>query len=277
MMAFSQAGSATPMPAISQFDPAVPPESLHRKRKADTPDTNNERLNKRMSLLNLANLTTPSIVEQNGPKLYVPVEQAQQPPLAPALQPSVPTTTPPIPEEEPMQLDDSKHKVYIYNLDDELSDSDSEPSSPREGRLVFLPDIEKYLRANRIPVPRPIVPNKDGELAGMQMVLYQPDGPKSISVPVEQDSVRRAIVAARERLREKQALERSGGVATGVGTGSKKGTISFATPVKFPSPVVSQEEGMMMDDQTIAQASSSAAGSGTGPDVGYDPDAMDID
>lgn len=53
MMAFSEAGSATPMPAISQFDPAVLPERLHRKRKLDTQDANNERLNKRMSLLNL--------------------------------------------------------------------------------------------------------------------------------------------------------------------------------------------------------------------------------
>lgn len=176
-----------------------------------------------------------------------------------------------------MQLDDTKHKVYIYNLDDELSDSDSESSSLGEGRLVFLPDIEKHLRANRIPVPRPIVPNRNGEFAGMQMVLYQPDGPKSISVPEEQDSVRRAIVASRDRLREKQASERSGGVATGVGTGTKKGTVSFATPVKFPSPMVSQEEGMMADDQNIGQASSSAVGFGTAPDTGYDPDAMDID
>lgn len=176
-----------------------------------------------------------------------------------------------------MQLDDTKHKVYIYNLDDELSDTDSESSSPGEGRLVFLPDIEKHLRANRIPVPRPIIPNRDGELAGMQMVLYQPDGPKSISVPEEQDSVRRAIVAARERVREKQALERSGGIAKGNGNGMKKGTVSFATPVKFPSPVVIPDEGMMLDDSSTGLASSSAVGSGTEVDAGYDPDAMDID
>lgn len=179
-----------------------------------------------------------------------------------------------------MQLDDTKYKVYIYNLDDELSDTDSEPSSPGEGRLVFLPDIEKHLRANRIPVPRPIIPNRDGELAGMQMVLYQPDGPKSISVPEEQDSVRRAIVAARERVREKQALERSGGIANGNGNGNQKGTtVSFATPVKFPSPIVVPDEGMMLDAQSTGQASSSAVGpwSGVGVDAGYDPDAMDID
>lgn len=104
--------------------------------------------------------------------------------------------------DDSMQLDDSKHKVYIYDLDDELSsDSDNE-----EGRLVFLPDIEKHLKLNRIP-PR-ILANNEGELAGMQMVLYS--DPKSLTVPEEQDSVRKAIIEARHRARERQKDERQG-------------------------------------------------------------------
>lgn len=101
-----------------------------------------------------------------------------------------------------MQLDDTKHKVYIYDLDDELSSDDAE--SDGEGKLVFLPDIEKHLRANRLPlsIPKPMLPNEDGELAGKQLVLYS-DGPSSISVPENQDSVRKAIIEARARLREK--------------------------------------------------------------------------
>ena len=100
-----------------------------------------------------------------------------------------------------MQLDDSKYKVYIYNIDDELS-SDSEVE---DGKLVFLPDIEKHMRINRMPIPPPIVPNSDGELAGMQMVLY--NVPSSITVPEEQDSVRKAIIESRARLRAKQKGE----------------------------------------------------------------------
>ncbi|KAF3762200.1 hypothetical protein M406DRAFT_242662, partial [Cryphonectria parasitica EP155] len=161
-----------------------------RKRKADSQDANNERLTKRMSLLN---------IEQNGSRLYVPVEQ---PPPGPSLAASDAAAAGlPSLEEEHMQLDDTKHKVYIYNLDDEIS-SDNE-SEPEQGRLVFLPDIEKHLRANRIPVPRPILPNKDGELAGMQLVLYS-DGPSSITVPEDQDSVRKAVLEARARVRQKQ-------------------------------------------------------------------------
>lgn len=100
-----------------------------------------------------------------------------------------------------MQLDDSKHKIYIHNIDDELSsdESDSEP-----GKLIFLPDIEKRLRATRIPPP--ILANKDGELAGMQMVLYH--DPKSLTVPEEHDAVRKAIIETRRWARERQEQQK---------------------------------------------------------------------
>lgn len=72
MMAFSQARSANAVPAVPPAvpamhahaqlpvaDPAATLEDrLRRKRKADTQDTNNERLNKRMSLLNLSAFPT---------------------------------------------------------------------------------------------------------------------------------------------------------------------------------------------------------------------------
>ncbi|CVK84254.1 uncharacterized protein FMAN_01364 [Fusarium mangiferae] len=166
---------------------------LRRKRKAETQD--NERLSKRLSLLNL---------ERSGNKLYVPVEQPTTTSISSAA--PVPTSSNavsnPVPDET-MQLDDSKHKVYIYNIDDELS-SDSESDDP--GKLVFLPDIEKHLRANRIPPS--VLANSEGELAGMQVVLYS--DPKSLTVPEDKDSVRKAIIESRNRTRELQRLEREG-------------------------------------------------------------------
>ncbi|OTA87873.1 hypothetical protein M434DRAFT_61100, partial [Hypoxylon sp. CO27-5] len=148
-----------------------------RKRKAESQE--NERLSKRLSLLNL---------EQNGQKLYVPVE-------SPHLRPTESTSLKRIPDNDTMQLDDSKHKVYIYNLDDELSEAESD----NDGRLVFLPDIEKHLMQNRIPPS--VLWNKEGECAGMEMVLYSE--PSSLTVPKEHDSVRKAIIEARQRAREK--------------------------------------------------------------------------
>ncbi|KAG7421053.1 hypothetical protein DER46DRAFT_14811 [Fusarium sp. MPI-SDFR-AT-0072] len=165
---------------------------LRRKRKAETQD--NERLSKRLSLLNL---------EQSGNKLYVPVEQPTTSISSAALVPTPSNVASnPVPDET-MQLDDSKHKVYIFNMDDELS-SDSESDDP--GKLVFLPDIEKHLRANRIPPS--VLANSEGELAGMQVVLYS--DPKSLTVPEDKDSVRKAIIESRNRTRELQRLEREG-------------------------------------------------------------------
>lgn len=175
------------------------------KRKAETQD--NERLSKRLSLLN---------IEKNGrTRLYVPVE-------SPYLRPASPSTLAHIPDNESMQLDDSrassrspsrpaspdsKHKVYVYDLDEELADeASSAPATPPEGGLVIHPDVQQHLLRNRIP-PR-VLTNDDGDLAGanvasMQVVLYN-DGPRSLTVPDERtDTVRRAILEARSRARSR--------------------------------------------------------------------------
>lgn len=109
-----------------------------------------------------------------------------------------------------MQLDDSKYKVYIYNIEDELS-SCSESESEDPGKLVFLPDIEKHLRNKRIlpsymnGLGNPTAGPDPADMAQMQLVLY--NIPSSITVPEEQDSVRKAIIEARARMRERQAKE----------------------------------------------------------------------
>lgn len=184
-----------------------------------------------------------------------------------------------------MQLDDTKHKVYIYNLDDELSSSDSEPDTT--SRLVLLPDLDAHLRANRLRIPRPIPPPAPAD--DRQVVLYQPDGPPSLSVPAEQDGVRRAIVAARERVRERQAAERQGSSSGAFGGGVSptrraRTTMSFATPVKIPprppvGELVVDEFGGGQSSSGAATAATAAIGGGFGSmvDAGYDSDAMDID
>ena len=104
---------------------------------------------------------------------------------------------------EAMRIDDTPHKVYIYDLDAELSSSDSESDSG--SRLAFLPDIEKHLRLTRIP-KAVLQPDDQGMYAGkslkdMQLVLYE-SSPRSLSVPEDKDSVRRAILDARTRARQ---------------------------------------------------------------------------
>lgn len=104
-----------------------------------------------------------------------------------------------------MQVDNTKHKVYIYNIEDELSsESEAEQDS---GKLIFLPDIESHLRQNRIPAQvlsaQPL--SVESDLLNKQLVLYSV--PASLTVPEEQDSVRKAILEARARIREKHLME----------------------------------------------------------------------
>ncbi|KAB5549656.1 hypothetical protein GE09DRAFT_180689 [Coniochaeta sp. 2T2.1] len=203
-------------PVQQQPSSPPPPSSSARKRKATTPPDSSSRLSKRLSLLNL---------EQSGAKLYVPVESSQRSNVVTTYSPSTGTVSRPRPvqrqsqvdgEEEPMQLDDTKHKVYIYNIDDELS-SESEKGDAAGGdgeeKVVFLPDIEKHLRRRRMLPGIPggelgglgLGPLDMGDAAGREMVLYSV--PRAISVPEEQDSVRKAIIEARQRMRERQKGE----------------------------------------------------------------------
>ncbi|KAI1355498.1 hypothetical protein F5Y01DRAFT_270607 [Xylaria sp. FL0043] len=195
---------------------ASPQTSRTRKRKAESQD--NERLSKRLSLLNL---------EKNGQKLYVPVEAPSlstvtenhgSDDLTQSSLSSSPSSGA-ITVDDGMQLDDTKHKVYIYDLDAELSSADensenesSLPGSPTSGRsrLIFLPDIEKHLARSRIPPS--VLANSEGELAGhnikdMQMVLYSE--PSSLTVPPEHDSVRKAILEARARARQRHSEDQA--------------------------------------------------------------------
>lgn len=93
-----------------------------------------------------------------------------------------------------MLVEDTPHRVYIHDLAAELSDTDSDSDHP-----VFLPDIEKHLSK----IPRHVLlgpPPKPTE--HNQMVLY--NVPASLSLPHDQDIVRKAIVEARQRIRDRQ-------------------------------------------------------------------------
>ncbi|KAK3694604.1 hypothetical protein B0T22DRAFT_452909 [Podospora appendiculata] len=152
-----------------------------------------------------------------------------------------------------MQLDDSKHKVYIYNLEDELSSE----SEPEDGKLVFLPDIEKHMRNHRI-LPQYMIPNKpDADLVSKQLVLYRV--PSSISVPEEQDSVRKAIIESRARMRERQKAAHA-----------HEGLVVGESPDFVPSSLPTIRE----DLEGLGNVFPSGAPMQQQLD---DPDAMDID
>lgn len=152
---------------------------------------------------------------------------------------------PPHPHPSPgdgMDVDDTRNRVYIADLDAELSSSDTD-----DEKLVFLPDIER--RLSRLPrqVFQPhttAVERKNGQDEHQELVLYS--DPKSLSVADEgQDSVRRAVVEARQRARdtarERQVdMERmyssavaEGGVVGGVETAHGYGDVGYVSPLRL--------------------------------------------
>ena len=96
-----------------------------------------------------------------------------------------------------MQVDDTRDRVYIYDLDKELEDI-----SPDDGeeKLIFLPDIEKHFSK----LPHQVLAG-GGQDGSRELILYSV--PKSLSVDAEHDSVRRAIIESRHRARERVAEE----------------------------------------------------------------------
>ncbi|KXJ89595.1 hypothetical protein Micbo1qcDRAFT_165714, partial [Microdochium bolleyi] len=238
-------------------EPATPSAPMTRSRKRKAESQENERLSKRLSLLNL---------EKNGERLYVPVES---PHLRPTADEDDSHALPSIPEDDTMRLDDSAHKVYIYNLDDELSSSDTESTCSEDSnhRLVFLADIDKHLRQNRLPSS--VFANPDGEIAGtnindMQVVLYS--DPSSLTVPEEQDSVRRAVMEARNRMRERQRdklVNSDRSSIPNADDGSRK-TMSTVADISSP-PVSSSQTGW-----------AALGANAPGPHLGSGMDAMEL-
>lgn len=230
-----------------------------RKRKATDSYESNERLHKvskRLSQLNLGILpyfrpfnctNTNSLVELNGQKLHVPLENPSK--LTKPKQPPTPV------ENDVMQLDDTANRVYIYNLDDELSDSDS---SSDEAKVRFHPDFERRLRNTRIP--QQVLANSEGELAGRNLntdlVLY--NIPSSLTVPEDKDSVRKAIIETRARAREKQRRENE--QARTAFTHLRNGYTDIKAPVGLAASLASAAPAQLVTGEPLE-----------------DPDAMDID
>ena len=125
-----------------------------------------------------------------------------------------------------MTVDETKERVVIHDLDSEIADIEAD-----EPKQFLLPEIDKKFSA----IPQMLLRNQS-EAANTQLVLYQV--PSSISVPQEQDSVRKAIIDARHRVIEKQAqeIELRNGYANGAVAGNHKGFAQIETPQDMYDP-----------------------------------------
>ena len=98
-----------------------------------------------------------------------------------------------------MQVEDTKDRVFIHDLDAELAESE-----PDEEQLIFIPDIERHLAK----VPKHVLTDRDQDTKKEnQLILYQI--PATLSVPENKDSVRKVIIEARTRAQQKQGQLRT--------------------------------------------------------------------
>jgi len=132
-------------------------------------------------------------INGHGNRLYLPVAGTASQPLKyfqpKNQQPSMKLGN------EFMEVEDTKDRVFIHDLDRELAELESDEEHP-----IFLSDIEKHL----IKIPKAMLTNDEDRerLQNMQLVLY--NVPSSLSVPAERDSVRKAIIDSRRRATENQ-------------------------------------------------------------------------
>ena len=181
------------------------------KRHADESNDDALRFTKRFNLLSLGTETRsrcsrashltcvtpdPRSDGSSNSNYYIPVT----PP--PSNGAPIPPETGPVAavEDDSMNVDDTRHRVYVQNLDAEIAEI--EANEPKE-RLIFLPDIEKHF--SRIPEHILATPQDAVNIARQQeLVLYSV--PRSLTVDEEgNDSVRKAILEARQRARDKAA------------------------------------------------------------------------
>ncbi|KAI9720049.1 MAG: hypothetical protein M1812_003176 [Candelaria pacifica] len=192
------------------------------KRKAQDFDylENERRLSKRLSLLSF---------NHNG-NLYLPT----QPP------PSGNRATPRS-SDDVMQLDDTKYKTYIRDLDAELANIDERDPE----NVIFLPDIERKLTR----IPASVLMGQPNPGGSNEMVLYSV--PTSLSVPQEQDNVRKAIIETRARAREQQARDAQGIHTQNHGSNASNGRNGMELEASQGHPNASAPEEVDIDAMEV--------------------------
>ncbi|OAG40969.1 hypothetical protein AYO21_04811 [Fonsecaea monophora] len=124
--------------------------------------------------------------------------------------PQVPMKLPTLTDADFMTIDDTPHRIIIHDLESEIAQIEAEEAA--QNATIFLSDIDKKVSSvpqkllqsrnlDRLPQPVGLPP----ENLNTALVLYR--DPSSISVPEEDDVVRKTIIEARRRAREKTAEE----------------------------------------------------------------------
>lgn len=100
-----------------------------------------------------------------------------------------------------MSVDDTNDRIWVHDLDAEIAEIEAEEARKKDEALLSTTAGQEI---GKIPqhLLKSSTAHGDAQ-SNMQMILYR--DPISISVPEEHDAVRKTIIEARRRMREKQA------------------------------------------------------------------------
>ncbi|KIX98795.1 uncharacterized protein Z520_05256 [Fonsecaea multimorphosa CBS 102226] len=140
----------------------------------------------------------------------IQLDYGPPPPPHPTPVPQMSIKPPTLPDADFMTVDDTPHRIIIHDLESEIAQIEAEEAA--HNATIFLSDIDKQVSRvpqklletrnhDRLPQPAGLPP----ENLNTALVLYR--DPSSISVPEEDDVVRKTIIEARRRAREKTAEE----------------------------------------------------------------------
>lgn len=100
--------------------------------------------------------------------------------------------------------DSSKDKIVINDLDAELAEIEAAEAAEKvheQDQTIFLPEhYEKEISG----VPEQVLRNISKTKSNISQALIPYKDPSSISIPEENDSVRKAIIEARKRMKDRQ-------------------------------------------------------------------------
>lgn len=159
-----------------------------------------------------------------------------------------------------MPVEDSRHRIFISDLDAAIAEIEAEERAAKEKeqeRAFFLPDdVNKEMSSVPEQVLRSSANASANPATSQALVLYK--DPFSISVPLENDAVHKAVYEARRRIRDRNNSHPSQG-----------------DPVEMePTPAMDGSTfGYPLDRQQSEWRHNSDASLSSD----YDPDAMDIE
>ncbi|KAJ9661802.1 hypothetical protein H2198_001767 [Neophaeococcomyces mojaviensis] len=137
-----------------------------------------------------------------------------------------------------MPVDETSDRVWVHDLDAEIREIEAEEAKNKNGIQISeagkeYSKLPEHILRQSLKVEDPA--------KSLQMVLYR--DPISISVPQEEDAVRKAILEARRRMRERQHEERVAEVAFDAGAQVTTHSHNFLQPLSDNEA----EDGMDID------------------------------